>query len=229
MKRFSLIALTLVAAGGSRAAPPTPKADILASTLFTYTFDFERDAQWQKRHSEAIRYVHSRSKDELSRELRDVLRRRGLTTRSGAGAAYLMALHGIDAERNLHLLVQAHQHTSESVEDSLPDALADIAIRNRSLEAARSLVAMPNGEYDCEMQSIAIHRLFLAAPDLVVSSVADSPSLTKYFLELLPFGAWNAQGSMDNARRVAARMEARSTGAKRAIYRRVASMKEPRI
>jgi hypothetical protein len=199
--------------------------DQYSSTLFKFTFDFERNAAWQKKHTQALEYVHHTSHAQLAEDLRRVLKKRGMDNTAGAGAAYLMVLHDIDRGKNLRMLEAAHQNCSEVVEESLPDAFADIAIRIHSKEAARFLVEMPNGEYDSEGQAIAIHRLFLACPELLVSVVAKSPALRKKFLQLLPFGAWNAHQPIRRAQQVATKHLSQSHGAELAIYREVARMK----
>jgi len=196
------------------------------STLFSFTFDFQRDAAWQRKHNQALEYVHHTSRAQLAVDLRNVLKKRGMDSPAGAGAAYLMVLHDIDREASLRRLEAAHQNGSVAVEESLPDAFADIAIRLHSREAARFLVAMPNGDYDCENQAIAIDRLFLVSPELLVSVVSKSPALRKTFLELLPFGAWNAQQPIEPVQIVATKHLSQSHGTELAIYRKIARMKD---
>lgn len=221
---FAVSLSVSVTASGLAQAPG--QIDKWVRTLFVVTPDFDRDAAWQKTHARALAYVHDTKPEILAKDLNEVLARTGMNSTAGAGAAYLMAMHGIEPEKNLRRLITAHRVTSEAVEDSLPEALADIAVRRHSREAARALVAMPNGDYEAEAQAMAVCKLFLADPSLIIDSVADSPSLTKGFLELLPFGAWNSEVKIEVIKQAALRSEQQAHGAWRDIYRSIAKMKD---
>jgi hypothetical protein len=41
------------------------------STLFSFTFDFQRDAAWQRKHNQALEYVHHTSRAQLAVDLRN--------------------------------------------------------------------------------------------------------------------------------------------------------------
>jgi hypothetical protein len=193
-----------------------------ARNLYVFKFEFQRDSAWQHDHKSALEYVHCTSKPKLASDLQKVLKRCGMTTTAGAGAIYLMVLHDIDPNRNLRRLIRAHHHSSDDVEDSLPDALVDIAIRRRSHEAAWALVAMKNGEYEAEMQALATYPLFISSPELIVSAISSSPFLSEQLLVLLPFGAWEAEQSALTANQVARRMERGSQGSERRLYHQIA-------
>ena len=226
MKAVAAIALVLVFLGHARAQSEAQVAH-WCRLLFVYRFDFDKDAAWKKQHEQALSYFRNTSRLKLAAALEEVVSKHGVRTTAGAGALYLMVLHDVNREQNLDRLIRAHRPNHyNDVDDNLPDALADIAIRLNSRKAARALVGMPNGEYFAETQAMAVHRLFMARPELLVSSVSQSPRLTKDFLQLLPFGAWNNDKKMVPAKQLAAKLARQTRGANRQIYLQITRMKD---
>src|SRR5579864_5992676 len=70
--------------------------------IVEYGSDFEE--QYKRDHRAALKYLHSVANPKLKSDMTAVLQKYKINTNEGAGAAYLMAMRGIDTQVNVHRL-----------------------------------------------------------------------------------------------------------------------------
>lgn len=196
-----------------------------AKALYMVSYRSEDEASYVATHKKALEYIHHASRTKLAADLEAVQRRYGLKSSEGVGATYLLALHGIDLDRNLTRLGALKMGTDFEVIEGLPEGLADIALRRRSSRAAEILVAMRTDGHLGEDQAAQIARVFFNSPRLLIGAVATRRSLWKPLIAQLSFGAQDeADDGIARVRRIALRYSKRSKGTERDLFLRLGKL-----
>src|SRR5579862_8743082 len=123
---------TLLAASLSLSQRPDHRMlALMAASEFRATGTEEELRASVHYHKKALIYFRSCTVAELRKDLEPVYNSYRLDTMEACGAAYVLALHGVDVDKNVTRLSRVKQYkvgASESVE-SLPEALADTTER----------------------------------------------------------------------------------------------------
>ena len=196
-----------------------------AKALFVVSSADQKD--YKVDHEAALRYVRRTSKPKLRRDLKAVFTKYGINQPEGAGAAYLMAMHGVDVQENLTQLENLKQFDvkkwNETCFEAMPSAYADLVIRLHSARAAHDLVAMETDGDVGEMQAYAIRRAYLREPDLMVGAAAQREKLTTTFLFQL--GMATGPQELKDVRRVARSRITFARGRAKNLYGRLLTQK----
>ena len=178
----------------------------------------------------AAKYVRSTPKTKLKRDLESVLAKFGLDSPQGGGAAYLMALHGIDVSHNLGLLkklaalhpfnrkkLATESEWNNTVRESIPSALGEIMHAQHSVQAARDLIASAIS-WTTETEGDEIYDAFKHEPDLMASAAVGGKKLEKVFLEELIEGSSEQSGGEERVRQIARSRSRHSSGRVRKLF-----------
>jgi|GEM_PF-5274882 len=122
---------------------------------------------WLNRyHEKALPYFRTRPASDLRSELERVYRAHRFDSMEACGAAFVLALHGVEVDKNVARLARVHQFDegASEVVEALPQAFADIALRCHDRSALVSLVDMESDGAIAEEQAFEVARVFRDDP-----------------------------------------------------------------
>ena len=176
-----------------RAAAVSADIRWMAASEYLVDYDDAHKERLQRCHRRAIPYFKSLTKTELKSMLAPLATATDAAPVWRASAAYVLALHGVDVDKNVRTIRRVSDALLEDpdpwdVAQSAPEAIGDVYRRFGGVAAARDLVAMKIGDLDSENQGFEIEKAFSRDPEPFMNAMQAEPVLRPKFVELLGFG-----------------------------------------
>lgn len=153
----------------------TQELGAMAASQFVIFTSQEDFPNFEAVHKRALGHFKHAAPTELRAELEPVVKRFGMRSKEGCGAAYVMALHGVDVRKNVERLRRAFAGPADEIFYlAVPEALADIYLRRGEKSALKALVEAKTDGGGAELQCDQVCRVFAARPVEVVRMVLES-------------------------------------------------------
>jgi hypothetical protein len=173
----------------------TSELGLMAASEFVGYQTKEVSAKLTPFHKTALAHFRTIDKGRLRKELEPVYQKYGLFSMQGCGAAYVMAMRGIDLENNVQRLRKAFVTSRSGWEFwlDIPEAMEDIYLRHGNQSALEVLIMAPSDAGGSEAQGEEAHIIFAKRPVSLVRYASRSPAVWNQLVEHLSFGGYDDQ------------------------------------